>query len=159
MVRSSSGNDFKPFFVAPEMVVMFCQFHRGFHRFRSIAEEGEAIDLSRGDLGDHFGKFEGRAIDKLHRSEITEFADLVIDRLGDLFPSITDMNGAGHPCDEVEIAIPILVIDPDTFPSGDHGDSLFQLVSWGSLHDEVGIQIHLYFFGHGFTPSYDLSNL
>ena len=87
----------------------------------------------------HLGKFEGRAIDKLHRSEITEFADLVIDRLGDLLPSITDMNGAGHPCDEVEITIPILVIDPDSFPSGDHGDSPFHLISRGPLQDEVGM--------------------
>ena len=131
MIGPSPGNDFEAFFVSPEMVIMLGQFDRCFYRFRSVTEKGEPVDFSGSDFRQDLGKPDSRHICKLHRGKIREFADLIIDRLSNLFSSVAHMNGTGHAGNKIKVTLAVLIVDPDPFPSGDHSDAFFEFALLG----------------------------
>jgi hypothetical protein len=139
---SPPGDDFVALMLPLESVIMAGQLDGRLHRLRAVADEGEIADLSRGDLFQNLGQLDGGEIGKLHGSEIGHLTDLVIDRLGDLLAAVSHMDRPGHPRDQVEISLPLLVGHMDPFSLGHDGDPFPDLVFGGALQNE-GLQVHL----------------
>ena len=109
VVGPSSGDDLKSFLISLKVVMMLGQLDGRLDRLGAVTDKGKLIDLSRRNFRQDLGQLQCRQVGKLHGREVAELADLVIDRLGDLSSTVTDVDGPGDARDKVEVTLSILI--------------------------------------------------
>src|SRR5664280_976430 len=112
------------------------------HRLGATGGEEDPVAVSGGQLCQAVGELDGHRVGVAPDGEVGELAGLAGRRFGQLGAAVAHLAGE-QPGEPVEIALPVLVVDPHPFSTDDDRD-LVGLGHAGEVHPEVAVGILLH---------------